>query len=160
MADLIERQAAIDEIMALIEEPDDDFNEGVRNSAVVIYQLPSAQTNALDCVSRQAAINAICKACSLSGDYQKCDGYPEESTWCEELVALRALPSAQPRKKGKWINHRNDDGHNIADCDQCGNALQWFDGDEVPRYCCMCGADMRGDEMIYPQVDGITPSII
>ena len=29
-------------------------------------------------------------------DYHKCDGYPETSTWCEELVALRALPSAQP----------------------------------------------------------------
>lgn len=52
-----------------------------------------------DLISRQAAIDAICKACSLSGDYQKCDGYPEESTWCEELVALRALPSAQ----SQWI---------------------------------------------------------
>ena len=43
MSDLISRQAAIDEIMALIEEPDDDFNEGVRTSASVISKLPSAQ---------------------------------------------------------------------------------------------------------------------
>ena len=49
-----------------------------------------------DLISRQAAIDAICKACSMEGDYHKCDGYPETSTWCEELVALRALPSAQP----------------------------------------------------------------
>lgn len=42
------------------------------------------------------AIDAICKACSIVGDYHKCDGYPETSTWCDELVALRALPSAQP----------------------------------------------------------------
>ena len=60
---------------------------------------------------------------------------------------IMRLPSAQPqRKKGHWINHRKDDGHNIADCDQCGNAIQWFDGDEIPRYCCMCGADMRGEQ--------------
>lgn len=43
MDDLISRQEAIDEIMSLIEEPDDNFNEGVRNSAAVIYQLLPAQ---------------------------------------------------------------------------------------------------------------------
>ena len=51
-----------------------------------------------DLISRQAAIDAICKACSMEGDYHKCDGYPETSTWCDELVALRALPSAQPER--------------------------------------------------------------
>lgn len=50
------------------------------------------------------------------------------------------------RKKGKWINHRNDNGHNIADCNICGNPIQWFDDDEKPRFCCMCGADNRGEE--------------
>ena len=49
-----------------------------------------------DLINRRDAIDAICKACSLVGDYHKCDGYPETSTWCEYLVALRALPSAQP----------------------------------------------------------------
>ena len=52
MNDLISRQRAIDEIMSLIEEPDDDFNEGVRNSAVVIYQLPSAQPHWIPCSER------------------------------------------------------------------------------------------------------------
>ena len=51
-----------------------------------------------DLISRQAAIDAICKACSMEGDYHKCDGYPETSTWCDELVALRALPSAQSER--------------------------------------------------------------
>lgn len=49
------------------------------------------------------------------------------------------------RPQGKWINHRNDHGHNIADCSLCGKATQWHDEDEdgVPRYCWYCGADMR-----------------
>ena len=50
------------------------------------------------------------------------------------------------RKTGKWINHRNDNGHNIADCSECGEALQWFDDDIKPNFCPNCGADMRGDK--------------
>ena len=49
-----------------------------------------------DLISRHAAIDAICKACSMEEDYHKCDGYHETSTWCDELVALRALPSTEP----------------------------------------------------------------
>ena len=52
--------------------------------------------------------------------------------------------SCSERKKGKWINHRNDDGHNIADCDQCGEAMQWFDDGIKPKYCPICGAKMGG----------------
>ena len=52
---------------------------------------------------------------------------------------------AQERKRGEWINHRNDDGHNIADCDQCGEAMQWFDDDIKPNFCPNCGAEMRGE---------------
>ena len=56
-------------------------------------------------------------------------------------------PTIEPKRgKGQWINHRNDNGHNIADCDICGNPIQWFDDDEKPRFCCMCGAKMKEDE--------------
>ena len=45
------------------------------------------------------AIDAICKACSMVEDYHKCDYYPETSILlCDELVALRALPSVQPER--------------------------------------------------------------
>lgn len=49
------------------------------------------------------------------------------------------------RLPGEWINHRNDHGHNIADCSECGKATQWHDEDEdgVPRYCWFCGAKME-----------------
>lgn len=50
------------------------------------------------------------------------------------------------RQKGEWINHRNDFGHNIADCSECGKTMQWHDEDEdgIPRYCWFCGAEMKG----------------
>jgi hypothetical protein len=50
---------------------------------------------------------------------------------------------------GEWINHRNDNGHNIADCSECGKTMQWHDEDEdgIPRYCWYCGAKMeRGNK--------------
>ena len=52
------------------------------------------------------------------------------------------------RPQGEWINHRNDNGHNIADCSLCGKATQWHDEDEdgIPRYCWYCGANMKGEE--------------
>lgn len=63
------------------------------------------------------------------------------------MKLLEIQPTIEPeRKRGQWINHRNDNGHNIADCNICGNSIQWFDDDEKPRFCCMCGADNRGEE--------------
>ena len=49
------------------------------------------------------------------------------------------------KPQGEWINHRNDYGHNIADCSLCGKAMQWHDEDEdgIPRFCWYCGAKMK-----------------
>ena len=49
------------------------------------------------------------------------------------------------RPQGEWINHRNDYGHNIANCSECGKTIQWHDEDEdgIPRYCWYCGAVMQ-----------------
>ena len=86
----------------------------------------------MDLIERQAAIDRVLAT-----------GYADQIK-DNILLILRLLPSAQPeRKKGKWINHRNDNGHNIADCDKCGEAMQWFDDDIKPNYCPNCGADMR-----------------
>lgn len=49
-----------------------------------------------DLISRQDAIDALCKACSIESDYHKCEGYNPNSQWCEEVTALRGVLSAQP----------------------------------------------------------------
>lgn len=47
-------------------------------------------------ISLQAAIDVICKACANGDDYVECVERRPESTFCDEIVALRKLPSAQP----------------------------------------------------------------
>lgn len=126
MGDLIFRQQAIDEIMSLIEEPDDDFNEGVRNSAVVIYQLPSAQPE------RPEQPESAREYCAECDHIEMCRWYPYEG--CE----FRSLLSAQPRKKGKWILETFQ-----IRCSEC-NKL--FSDNLFPsKYCPSCGARMDGE---------------
>ena len=70
-----------------------------------------------------------------------------DRTTSKERQALHlAIKSLEERPQGKWINHSNDYGHNIADCSLCGKAMQWHDEDEdgIPRYCWYCGAEMGG----------------
>lgn len=77
-------------------------------------------------------------------------GLPIDAKWLWEklnnAIEKATVYELIKREKGQWINHRNDNGHNIADCNICGNSIQWFDDDEKPRFCCMCGADNRGEE--------------
>ena len=54
------------------------------------------ETHACDLIDRQAAIDAICKACACSDDYVDCIERRPESAFCDEMVALRKLPSVQP----------------------------------------------------------------
>ena len=49
-----------------------------------------------DLISRQAAIDAICKACANGDDYTDCRDRHIKSRWCDNINALRDLPPAQP----------------------------------------------------------------
>ena len=60
-----------------------------------------------DLISRQAAVDAICRACQYDkDDYTDCDDRAPSSTFCDYMNALRHLPSAQPEivrcKNCKW----------------------------------------------------------
>lgn len=72
----------------------------------------STQTNALDCVSRQAAIDA----------FWKLEAELRPSAIDAVLNMLKCLPSAQPeRKKGKWI----DGKCSICGCDIPAYIIDW-----------------------------------
>lgn len=64
----------------------------------------------------------------------------DKDTMVYEVKKPSDFPTIEERRRGKWINHRNDGGHNIADCDQCGETMQWYDPDPKPNYCPNCGA--------------------
>ena len=139
MSEMIERQAAIDAVDAIghiATMPDGD--KCIRRSAVkyTLSMLPSAQTvatdtnvgnnseipNSSDCISRQAAIDAL-----------DCISGVEE--------VLRSLPPAQPT--GRWIYRR---GMN-EQCSVCGQyfPLSYFkDRPFDIKYCPHCGAKMKG----------------
>ena len=105
MSDLIERQAAIDALEALSAnytgDGEREWHPHVRECQYEIEHLPPAQPqstmgqaneaaqSANGCISRRAAIDAMCKACS---------------DWCDEGVcrkvsAIQKLPPAQ-----QWIS--------------------------------------------------------
>lgn len=54
------------------------------------------ETHACDLISRQAAVDAICKACANGDNYVNCRDRDIKSRWCDNITALRDLPSAQP----------------------------------------------------------------
>lgn len=55
-----------------------------------------------DLISRQAAIDTICRECQ--GTFLPCESFP-----CDEIEALKALPSAQPEKTLLTVKCEFDD---------------------------------------------------
>ena len=100
-----------------------------------------------DCISREDLKKEFDKECQC--DCSVCEHSRFDSfKGYYHCGLIDNAPTVETRPKGKWINHRNDYGHNIADCSLCGKAMQWHDEDEdgIPRFCWYCGADMKGSE--------------
>lgn len=85
-----------------------------------------------DAISRQDAIDAIV--------VWTVEDRPDIEMPTDLVDRVNALPSAE--RRGKWVNHRADDGHHIADCSICSNTLQWFDDEGGHFFCPNCGARM------------------
>ena len=111
-------------------------------SALQEKELSETQ-NALDTISRQAAIEEL-KKISFSHWFE-CGEYLSEDTREIKIInsnkaleAIKALPSAQPeRKKGHWIN-----GNYHIRCSECGEDYPY----QLRNFCPNCGADMRGEQ--------------
>ena len=78
---------------------------------------------------------------------------------------ITALPTADvaERKKGKWVVIMDEPTITFDECkcSECGVVEYFNKGWKKFNYCPNCGADMKKEtDMYYPQVDGITPTVI
>lgn len=118
----------------------DGYKQGIKDAQPEERTNERTETHACDCISRQAAIDAVI-------EWYGCE--PSDMDYFVKILAKQ--PSAQPeRKKGKWIHeikhHKSEeqefDYYEIR-CSECGvfKRIGWSDA----RYCPNCGADMRGE---------------
>lgn len=82
-----------------------------------------------DLISRQDAIEALCKSCCGAFFAKAIQGC------CDDVKTLQSLPSAQP-KKGEWI-----DTGSGQECSVCREVQYGYDN--YRNFCPNCGADMR-----------------
>jgi hypothetical protein len=102
-----------------------------------------------DCISRQAAIDALRKLREEDIEDYGCEipeGFNQDHL-DRATFAIKQLPPIQP-KRGQWI----DDGSELGcQCSQCGKTLdeyincgtEYMTLTEIPKFCPNCGADMR-----------------
>lgn len=66
-------------------------------------------------------------------------GYPKLKEALD--MAIEAL-SAQPERKGEWVNARDGyDGH--VKCNKCFKTYDWTSDAQYFNFCPNCGADMK-----------------
>ena len=104
-----------------------------------------AATNTViaDYISRQAAIDALCKVGCDSGHC---------GVSCDDVMAIEHLPSVdvQPVRHGHWTETTEPCGWTDEDCAECSECHNTFvlgeytigDVRELFRYCPNCGARM------------------
>ena len=90
-----------------------------------------------DLISRQAAIDAI-QTINSEGD-----SLINSVLGIIELKIID-LPSAQPERRGRWIQHHGED---FGRCSCCACPEEVYGYVKVHwNFCPNCGADMRGEE--------------
>ncbi len=91
-----------------------------------------------DIIYRQDAIDAIKNIKAITGTFD------DEILLIDKVQAqteLMMLPSAEPRKKGKWILHSYMPHNNY-----CSNCEKDSPYNRRWKFCPNCGADMRGEQ--------------
>ena len=166
MSDMVSRQAVLKLLSTM--PPEEAITKAmlIQNVKYMSAAQPEKRTeertekHACDCISRQAAIEALEKIDCSDGvgiSSLKCDAVDDAVT------AIKALPSAQmksyrsyregyqagfkdaqsERKRGKWLaDNRPGGGFWVCSC--CKFPSEAFAADVLYKYCPNCGADMRG----------------
>lgn len=85
-----------------------------------------------DYISREAAIEAVCRRCHYE--------FPEAEPCGDCLVktAIMAVPAADAKRvrQGKWI----EDDYGFNSCSECG--YEWDESEYKTLFCPECGAKM------------------
>lgn len=156
MSDLIDRQDAIEAVCSVVIGMSDyPLTYAYEIAEEALEKLPSAQpvtheerteTHACDLMSSDRRGNRMDDLISRQGSvktmYDLCEDIDRESLHIDVIVdALENLPSAEPRKKGKWIDKSGDIEGAWNYCSVCmEQAIDLYD------FCPNCGADMREGE--------------
>ena len=100
-----------------------------------------------DCISRQAAINAI-DECYCGGEDSCGEPWIYKENAVEAINMIEPLPPAEP-KRGKWIRTGSGSLYDHYECSECGKAPKWeCMGDNrwkiaFTDFCPNCGAKME-----------------
>ena len=99
-----------------------------------------------DCISRQAAIDALNEYFARIGKLKRrglTEG--EKAISLDTVGAIKTLPSAQPIRHGKWMRTEDECGDFLCwTCSECGE--QYVMPHHRASYCPNCGAKMDGEE--------------
>ena len=106
-----------------------------------------------DLISRQAAMEALAKFVPYAICDESTESYTNGLTDAYNLILQ--LPSAQPERKGKWIEMgTNKDGTHSIRCSKCGGGYKTrgharsIATKAKYKFCPNCGAKMDEDEKI------------
>lgn len=142
MADLIDRQAALEKIHWLGLD-----NDTAIKCDLAIRALPSVTPSrptepCEDAINRQAALDVIAETDITNGTEPVFTGKQVQAL-------LRDLPSVTPKQRtGHWIEQDGYDGDVYYDCSICGNSWTTIDGtpwQNGMNYCPNCGAKMESE---------------
>lgn len=108
-----------------------------------------------DAISREDALQALCRAVHKNDDNIPCINQRVSCLWNKTKVQdyaeeILKLPSVTPQPKtGYWIEKDGYDGDTYYDCSECGESWATIEGtpwDNGMNYCPNCGAKMEVEE--------------
>lgn len=131
-----------------------DYKEALQMAIEALEQQPRE-----DAISREEALQALCKAVHKNDDTIPCSNQRVSCLWSKTKVQdyaeeILKLPFVTPKEKiGKWIDDANkidaQFGRHTYICSECGKYAEYFiSGTEVwwdrikPNFCPNCGAKM------------------